>query len=211
MRANPRHSHQSLSEMVRCPLCAKKFKSRMAVLAHINQPLGSCMPYIAELAATQLPSNESPTQCWVASATEEQDYEPEIGPSWPDEEDSTMDVDSLTAHQCEPNYASGVDEFQGARQTFGKGKTFLDDFNTDPYAAERHANLYYPFASKDEWELASFLLLSGLSMASITKFLSLRLVCSFYFSSVTHRFNVEWLGAGTSPLVSDCEGPPLTG
>ncbi|KAI0245041.1 hypothetical protein BJV78DRAFT_1104999, partial [Lactifluus subvellereus] len=33
----------------------------------------------------------------------------------------------------------------------------------------------YPFDSKDEWELASFLLLSNLSMSSINEFLSLQI------------------------------------
>jgi hypothetical protein len=41
-------------------------------------------------------------------------------------------------------------------------------------------NLYYPFASRDEWELAAFLLRSDLSLASIDSFLSLKLVSVLY-------------------------------
>ena len=37
-------------------------------------------------------------------------------------------------------------------------------------------NIYYPFAGEPEWELAEFLLTSGLSMAAIDLFLSLPLV-----------------------------------
>ena len=49
-------------------------------------------------------------------------------------------------------------------------------FDCDQYVKERKTNLYYPFASWDEWELAAFLLRSDLSMASIDSFLSLKLV-----------------------------------
>ena len=164
----------------------------MAVLAHINQPLGSCMPYIAKLAtaSVQPPFNDPAMEYQMASATENEE-DCGMGPSsWPDEQDASQHksaigdrpvtaVDSLPNPQHGPDNTSVADEFQGAGWTFGKGKTFLEDFTTDPYAAERKVNLYYPFASKEEWELALFLLLSGLSMANITKFLLLRLVCSF--------------------------------
>ncbi|KAJ7816384.1 hypothetical protein B0H13DRAFT_2242446 [Mycena leptocephala] len=33
--------------------------------------------------------------------------------------------------------------------------TFMDGFHKDEYASERKTNLYYPFASAEEWELAS--------------------------------------------------------
>ncbi|KAI5980698.1 hypothetical protein EDD15DRAFT_2186761, partial [Pisolithus albus] len=46
----------------------------------------------------------------------------------------------------------------------------------DPYASFRHANLYYPFANLNDWEMANFLLRSKLSMAKIDEFLSLCLV-----------------------------------
>jgi hypothetical protein len=74
-------------------------------------------------------------------------------------------------------------EFPGAGITFGKGRTFLEEFGDDPHAKERATNLYYPFASKGEWELASFLLLSNMSMANITKFLSLKLVSTIVVAS----------------------------
>ncbi|KAF8868601.1 hypothetical protein BD779DRAFT_1481169 [Infundibulicybe gibba] len=69
-----------------------------------------------------------------------------------------------------------IEEFPGAAQTFGTGRTFIDQFNMDQYSAERITNLYYPFASKAEWELASFLLQSKMSMAAIDAFLSLELI-----------------------------------
>lgn len=66
--------------------------------------------------------------------------------------------------------------YPGAAQTYGKGSTFMDEFDDDEHAAMREDNLYYPWASRPEWELASFLLRSSLSMAAIDQFLSLDLV-----------------------------------
>lgn len=70
-----------------------------------------------------------------------------------------------------------TDFYPGAAQILpGKGQTFLDNFDEDQYADERKNNLFYPFLSQEEWELASFLLQSNLSMAAIDQFLSLRAV-----------------------------------
>ena len=52
----------------------------------------------------------------------------------------------------------------------------MDEFDRDDHATMREENLYYPWASRQEWELASFLLRSSLSMAAIDQFLSLDLV-----------------------------------
>ena len=66
--------------------------------------------------------------------------------------------------------------FPGASEVFGQGETFMDLFDKDEHAEQRTVNLYYPFASQPEWELASFLLKSGLSMAATDQFLKLQLV-----------------------------------
>jgi len=67
--------------------------------------------------------------------------------------------------------------FQGAARVHAWGLTFLERFNDDVYAHHRNDNLYYPFASFQDWELASFLLSSTLSMAAIDRFLGIELVC----------------------------------
>jgi hypothetical protein len=66
--------------------------------------------------------------------------------------------------------------FPGASEIFGKGKTYMDLFDDDEYAGNRETNPYYPFASQPEWELASFLLKSGLSMVATDEFLKLQMV-----------------------------------
>jgi hypothetical protein len=80
----------------------------------------------------------------------------------------------------EPALQEVVEVFERASETFGKGSSFMNRFDSDEHAEKRQENLYYPFSSKDEWALASFLLKSGLSMTAIDEFLHLVLV-SYYF------------------------------
>ena len=68
------------------------------------------------------------------------------------------------------------DHFPGAGHIFGSGPGFLGQFQGDTNAGARSTNIYYPFLSKGEWEVAAFLSCSGLSMKLIDKFLSLSLV-----------------------------------
>ena len=72
--------------------------------------------------------------------------------------------------------------YPGAAKTYGPGSTFMDHFDNDEHAPHRVNNLYYPFASHQEWELASFLLRSHLSMASIDEFLRLTSVSISFLS-----------------------------
>jgi len=73
------------------------------------------------------------------------------------------------------------DDYPSAAHVYGKGHTFMDVFDADPHADKRVENLYYPFASKQDWEMASWLLRSGLSMAAVDRFLRLELVsCILY-------------------------------
>ncbi|KAE9387336.1 hypothetical protein BT96DRAFT_837803 [Gymnopus androsaceus JB14] len=65
--------------------------------------------------------------------------------------------------------------YPGATKVVGQGVTYLDDFNQDRFAEERKTNLYYPFASRAEWETVSFLLNSSLTMAEISDYLKLEL------------------------------------
>ena len=69
-----------------------------------------------------------------------------------------------------------TESFLGSSEVFGYGETYVDLFNKDEYADVRQTNLYYPFASQPEWELASFLLKSDLSRVAIDQFLKLQLV-----------------------------------
>lgn len=71
------------------------------------------------------------------------------------------------------------ENFPGASSTWNTthpGKTFMELFAEDPFTSARVNVPYYPFSMRDEWEVASFLLQSGMSMAKIDEFLKLKMV-----------------------------------
>ncbi|KAG2105471.1 uncharacterized protein F5147DRAFT_775240 [Suillus discolor] len=69
---------------------------------------------------------------------------------------------------------SNKEWYEGAAKCYPQdGATFLDLFDANEYAEYRKENLFYPFASREEWEVADFLLRSALSMAAIDTFLQL--------------------------------------
>ncbi|KAG2100261.1 hypothetical protein BD769DRAFT_1291473, partial [Suillus cothurnatus] len=81
------------------------------------------------------------------------------------------------------------------------GSTFLDLFDADEYAECRVDNLYYPFASKEEWEIADYLLRSSLSMAAIDEFLKLSMIQRLHLSfknAKELRSRAEMLPSGPS-------------
>ncbi|KAF8800625.1 hypothetical protein BYT27DRAFT_7216906 [Phlegmacium glaucopus] len=86
-------------------------------------------------------------------------------------------------------------------QVFRRGETFMDQCDKDRYTEMRKGHLYYPFTSRDEWELASFLLRSRLSMAAVDRFLKLKLVKNIGLSFHTAkdlRNRAEMLPVGPS-------------
>jgi hypothetical protein len=66
--------------------------------------------------------------------------------------------------------------FAGAGKAYRGGKTFMDVFWEDKYSTMRTENVFYPFASRNDWQFASWLTRSGLSMAAIDTLLSLEFV-----------------------------------
>ena len=86
--------------------------------------------------------------------------------------------------------------FLGAGRLLGSNSTdmFMASFDKDAFAEECKANLFYPFASRGNWEVASWLFNSGLSQTSINKYLSLKLVrimtSNKFFSELIARLNL---------------------
>ena len=66
--------------------------------------------------------------------------------------------------------------FLGSSKVFGNRETYRDVFDKDKYADAWQTNLYYPFASQPDRELASFLLKSDLSRVEIDQILKLQLI-----------------------------------
>jgi len=69
-----------------------------------------------------------------------------------------------------------TETYEGCSKVYPGGKTFMDAFQMDRYAEERSINLYFPFASREEWQFASWLLHSRLSLRAIDSLLSLDIV-----------------------------------
>ncbi|KAG1882447.1 hypothetical protein F4604DRAFT_1921634 [Suillus subluteus] len=80
-----------------------------------------------------------------------------------------------------------VKYFKGAAKVYQHSQTFQDRFNMDAYGAHHKENIYYPFASLQDWELGNFLLCLLLSMAAIDQFLGLELVKSLPLSFRTAK------------------------
>lgn len=156
--------------MPRCPQCARKCQNQKSLLSHMNQPLGSCHSHTKEIATI---ANELQHYHGRESLRERNPRDNLNDTLLFPTLSNNMDVDY--DHHEEPATFL-IEEYEGAGASFGHGTTFMDHFDQDIHASERQHNVYYPFVSKDEWELASFLLGSDLSMADITKFLSLKLV-----------------------------------
>ncbi len=77
-----------------------------------------------------------------------------------------------------------VETHPTAGKVFGKARTTLEDIDFDS-PKERKDNMYHPFISSDDFEVAAWLSQSGASMAYIDKFLKLPFVRLDYLYSVT--------------------------
>lgn len=71
---------------------------------------------------------------------------------------------------------STMEFFPTAAKVYGRGSTFMDEFHQDKHSQDRLDNMFYPFSSKDEWELASWLARADLSVGLMDDFFSLQLV-----------------------------------
>ena len=163
-----------------CPSCNQKFKS---VIEHLANPSTSCRPWFGDLISI------SET---LAKQLTKQTLPPSVplSPSLPDNEMPLSDYEDSSFMPMDFEMGNTSPPLGGGMQKDGYfvtmhpntplvkegGKTFMDKFDSDQFADQRRQNLYYPFANRDDWEMAYWLLNSGLSMVAINKFLSLKLV-----------------------------------
>jgi len=141
----------------RCPVCSHFFAD---VLGHLNHRQSQCSSWF-EATPPDLPPIH---------------YSQDPNDTLPPNPHSPEHPDDWRSPSPTLPASSRVD-FPGAGMTYGQAPTFLDRFNEDQYAQFRKMNKFYPFSSEVEWELASFLLSSDLSMQKIDEFLKLKLVC----------------------------------
>ena len=140
----------------------------------MNQPLGSCFDYSHEVVSL---ANEPKN--YKKQHQPQQSIDSEKSILAMDTEDAFMEdafMDCDTMDNVAGSSGRFVQDYDGAAITFGLGTTFMQQFECDEFAEEHTQNLFYPFASRAEWELAAFLLRSDLSLATLDIFLSLHLV-----------------------------------
>ena len=163
---------------VRCPRCGKKFKDQTNLLQHMNQPFSSCLTHFEECIdiATTLQSRPTISE---SEDMGQQTYEPLDFMDTAEEYIVSSLPASTSQNSEERRNPFNIKKHPTSGSVYGCGETFMDQCNNDKFSERRQGNIYYPFASRDEWELASFLLRSRLSMAALDRFLKLELVSYF--------------------------------
>ena len=180
----------ALPIMPRCPRCAKVFKSTSRVLQHMNHPRSTCVGFADDLVDIPNPAGE-PNSPYDSDQLEFEDSMDIIMEESESVAQEYTHHTSSAAPNCRLNdQGYHVEEFGGAAKVHGTGSTFMDKFDKDQYAKNRRSNLYFPFASKQEWDLAAFLLRSPLSISDVDKFLSLELVSfTSYLDNDAHNLS----------------------
>ncbi|KAJ7107232.1 hypothetical protein C8R43DRAFT_905832 [Mycena crocata] len=199
-----------------CFICLKEFGRRADLKNHLNQPSGKCH---TALHSSTLNLKRKYIQ-FFDSYEGEGPHSSNKLPRLDDENDpvgwdDTNDNDPLEwdntacaedsfegerlGKNCHIPTGFHTEKFPSAAGKYGRGTTFMENFNADVYAPARQNNVYYPFASYKEWELASFLTRSRMTMDQIDEFLRLETTKSNHlsFSSAKElRNRIELLPSG---------------
>jgi hypothetical protein len=167
-----------------CPKCGKTFTKDSSVTRHLSQPRTSCHSYTHDVVDISQFAEVEPPRHQVSELDNShrflQPHDEDHLQYHDDDVFGTVDNDFGTSGE------SLEEKYEGAGTCYSQdGLTFLDLFDADEYAECRKYNLFYPFASKEEWEVADFLLRSPLSMAATDEFLKLPMVCAL--RALRHR------------------------
>lgn len=103
--------------------------------------------------------------------------------------ENDQDIDDLDSHSSAEaggyrwSASPVVEKYPGAGKDFGEGRHLLQDVDLhDMYPRERRENVFYPFKSEEDFEMAGWLTESGASMQHIDKFLKLPMVRPLNYS-----------------------------
>ena len=167
-------------QLLFCPDCGKRFANETRVLQHMNQPSSACSSWMNSLPHFA-PAPQRSRIPPLATTQHQPDHNFFASPKADDADvldgfggDEDVAHNPVDEHQHTPDPV--VDAHPNTPSTYPGGTTFMDQFFQDQYASSQKENLYYPFASRVDWQLASWLLRSRLSMAAIDSFLSLERV-----------------------------------
>ncbi|KAF9528315.1 hypothetical protein CPB83DRAFT_767151 [Crepidotus variabilis] len=185
--------HDPQTKKHRCPICAKGFSTRADAQNYLNQPKSACrhtfenvVHFNTHPAEASIPLHPPPPPSRGSS------------PSWYNllehtPQDMEMEIDAASSNAEDDQSPANDPLFPGTTSNSpfhcvnfpnnpnfssikGRAKTFMERFDEDGHAPKRKTYPYYPFASQKEWELARFLLTSGLSIAAINEFLGLEMI-----------------------------------
>ena len=152
-----------------CPSCGKEFSTDSLVLRHMNNPWTSCQNWLQFSISTAQEDPNPPATTRPTPNSRTNGDAADTNQITGNENEDTSDSDmSVNTHY--------EDVHPNTPLFFGSSPTFMDRLDADPLASQRRENLYFPFSSKQEWGLASWLLCSGLSMRAIDDFLALPIV-----------------------------------
>lgn len=171
--------------MPRCPRCGKKFKDDGRVLRHMTQPRSACRSFVQQLVCISRKINLEPKRGReqpISSSSNHpvvSDFDMLEGdPDYPFLEHGNFeDVNSEQPSEGFGIPPPFIEQYSSASEIHGHGPTFMELFYRDTHSQHRADNVFYPFASKQDWEIASWLVRSNLSIPVIDEFLSLELVC----------------------------------
>ncbi|KAG2149241.1 hypothetical protein DEU56DRAFT_908940 [Suillus clintonianus] len=135
----------------------------------MSQPRSGCNTWLDELIKfnSTLPPSEDGT-----SQPPDSHHASEQGENSYHEQEEYFNRGGNWGTDCE---AEVTNYFPEPPLAFEEGYTFLSLFDADEKSVHRKTNLYYPFSSQREWEIASWLLCLGLSMGKIDSFLLLEM------------------------------------
>jgi len=176
------------NKMLSCPFCGRWLNTQQGINSHIQQTRCNTRPGLVSLSSfiSDMPSHTSNNPTPSTNQDSPQPFGSEHCEDHREDLHEDVGVEgyfepgSLDTGLSEPAVEGPYTvEYQGAARVVGYGKTALDLFNEDRFSDHRRLNLYYPWASKGEWEVAQYLLKSSLSLADIDEFLKLELVCSY--------------------------------
>ncbi|KAG2144334.1 hypothetical protein DEU56DRAFT_910688 [Suillus clintonianus] len=166
-----------------CPSCGKGgFKNDVTVAHHMSQPCSGCSTWLQDLICLRSESDSRMDSDDEPNISMDMDDASE--PNMPDIESGGLgDWDEMSrgstsgseSQEMPTHNSEVIDSYPDCAQSYGKGYTFLNLFNSDNNSKHRATNPYYPFSGRKDWEVGSWLLRSGLSMGKIDNFLSLEM------------------------------------
>ncbi|KAG1876909.1 hypothetical protein C8R48DRAFT_768476 [Suillus tomentosus] len=171
--------------MPHCPSCGKVLKDHTSVARHMSQPRSGCNTWLDDIIKLNTiipPTDDHPMDPMDNNGLPMPYYEPGLGDEdntyifHGQEEDITLEAHDGIRDQGKDANSEVTDYFPNSPLAYEDGYTFLGLFDADENSVYRKTNLYFPFSSRRDWQVAAWLLRSGLSMGKIDSFLSLDMI-----------------------------------